>query len=228
MKKVISPAIVRRLTSGLLALAVLAVLIWFDVNTTIWQERVILAGVAGSLATFLLTYIVMNILLHRMRERRWAPVTGLALTDLLHALADEAQSEVSRGRVVPHSMRIPDLLEVAEHFDPQQWDQLLKLVLTERDLLTRRLAAWSPFLASSSDNDQILQHIASASLQLDAIRDAIIEAETHHLADPALEAEKVEAATRDVHVQIHEYNQYLKNLVEEIAERLRDFQVATA
>ncbi len=89
-------AVVGRVGAFIGGLSLMAVIFFIDIRTTIWQDLVVLSGLAGSLVTFLLTFLVVNRVVGRVTERRWEPVTRVALTDLLHGLADEA-SEVTRG-----------------------------------------------------------------------------------------------------------------------------------
>lgn len=210
---------------GLIAAGIVTLIIlWLDATTSIWEQRVILSGLAASLATFLVTYIVVNSFLHRARERRWAPVTGLALTDLLHSLADGEASEVNRGIVISRSFSIPELADPDDDFELEQWAELLDLVLEERDMLTHRLAAWSQFLASSADNEEIMQHVASASMRLDRIRDAVLQAEAQYSPEGVIDQQALAKATEAVHIQVAQYNAHLEDLVNEIKQRLVEFR----
>lgn len=154
----------------LLSLVGSAVILWIDIATGLWQEYVILAGLAAGLVTFGLTSLIIDRVIARAAHQRWKPVTRLALTDILHAIADEQRSEVAHGVVTPVT------------FDPvaaATSDTLARLrhdVLTERTRLARALAHWSTFLASSADATAVLDHAADLAEALDGIRDLSLEA----------------------------------------------------
>jgi hypothetical protein len=67
------------------ALALIVLILWIDVTTAVWQEVVILSGLAAGLVTFLLTVLVLDRVIARSTARRWDPVNRLALTEFLHA-----------------------------------------------------------------------------------------------------------------------------------------------
>lgn len=73
------------------ALAVIAVVIWVDVMTPVWQNLVIVSGLVAGVVTFLFTTLFIDRFIQRAARRRWAPVTRLALTEMLNQLADEGQ-----------------------------------------------------------------------------------------------------------------------------------------
>lgn len=141
------------------------VVLWLDVKTGLWQDIVILSGIVAGLFTFLMTALFIESWMAKAAHKRWQPVTRLALTDLLHALADEERSEISRGKIVARSV---------SHDDPEA---LLEQVVDERRRITEALARWSSFLAASADVQDLMTQIATLAEQLDAIRDAIIERE---------------------------------------------------
>ncbi|GAC58060.1 hypothetical protein GOHSU_29_00430 [Gordonia hirsuta DSM 44140 = NBRC 16056] len=200
---------VNQIAVGVAATVVTTVIIWLDVASAIWQEVVILSGLAAGFVTFLLTVFVLDKVLARSTARRWAPVNRLAFTEFLHALADDDASEISRGQVITRSLTPP-----AYQIDPQRYDdeleQLRDLVLRERALLSDLLSRWAPFLASSGDNEAVLQHIADIALSFDRIRDAALEAESDH--DPALHAR--------VSDEVRECNSRLLMLTDELRRRL--------
>lgn len=146
------------LTSGI-------VVLWLDVKTGLWQEIVILSGVVAGLFTFLMTALYIESWLARANHKRWQPVTRLALIDLLHGLADEEHSEISRDRIVPRSL------------NPGDHQALLHQLVEERRDITEALARWSSFLAASGDVQRLMAHIADLAGQLDAVRDCIVESE---------------------------------------------------
>src|SRR5690625_4904993 len=124
----------------------LLVVLWLDIATGIWQEYVILSGLAAGLITFALTVLVLDRLIAKSTAQRWAPVTTLALTDILHVLADDERSEISRGRLVPRVIR-----PIGSGNDTELDRSLERVrlqVVDERRRLSNVLAKWSAFLAS--------------------------------------------------------------------------------
>jgi len=156
------------------AFALVAVILWLDISTGVWSEVVILSGLAAGLVTFILTVMVLDRVVARSTARRWAPVTRLALSEFLHAAADDEHSEISRGHIVPR--RLP-VLSDADAAHPESLHAVRELVVDERTRLTDTLSRWTGFLASSGDNETVLIHIADIALNLDRIRDAAVEAE---------------------------------------------------
>lgn len=166
-----------RQAAGVLGAAVVVVIIiWIDVATGLWQDLVILAGLAAGLVTFLLTVLVLDRVLARSAERRWAPVNRLALSEFLHAIADEAQSEISRGRIVPRAL---DTVGAALSDDAlvPELERLRLQIVTERQALSQTLGQWAQFLTGSGNNEQVLLHVAEIALRLDTARDASLEFE---------------------------------------------------
>ncbi len=159
---------VLRITSIIVAVIVMVIVIIVDVATGVWQDVVILSGVVAGLLTFVLTALFLDRILARSEHERWLPVTRLALTDIAHALADDRESEVARGRIVPRSLPEPGRDDI---------DGLLHLVVLERQRVTEALARWSAFLAASGDVQDFMTHVADLAERLDAIRDAAVEAE---------------------------------------------------
>lgn len=156
------------------AIVVIAVVLWIDIATGLWQDLVILAGLAAGLVTFLLTVLVVDKVVARSTARRWEPITRLALTELLHDLADETQSEIARGHVVPR--RLPALDPSLPLSDwAAEHRNLRTLVVAERRLLSEALSRWVGFLAASADTGDVLRHVADIALQMDRIRDASLE-----------------------------------------------------
>lgn len=203
-------AVVGRVGAFIGGLALMAVIFFIDIRTTIWQDLVVLSGLAGSLVTFLLTFLVVNRVVGRVTERRWEPVTRVALTDLLHGLADEARSEVTRGIVVPRALPVPRLPSNTEESKAQLVD-LLHQIMAERRRLTDRLGVWSEFLASSGSNDGIMKQVANTSLQLDEVRDAVLQAEEY----------QSEEALAQLRIEVTRCNEYLAALATEIENRLQ-------
>lgn len=150
------------------------VVVWIDLTTGLWQQAVILAGIAAGLLTFLLTSLVFERWMARAAHTQWFPVTHLALSDLLHSLGDEEHSEFSRGVVVPRSIS-----SGVDHA------ATLASIHAERRATTHALARWAGFLAASADVQKLMDHIASLALLLDQARDAVIEAENAPANAPA-------------------------------------------
>lgn len=199
---------VRHIAAVAAAIVVLAVILWIDIATGLWQEVVILAGIAAGLVTFVLTVVVLDRIVARSTARRWAPVTRLALTQFLHVLADEERSEISQGVIHPRFLPGPPAVD---HLDLADRLQDLRIVVVEeRARLADVLGTWSSFLASSSDNENLLIRIANIALQLDRVRDESLEFEQHRsaLAHAALARE------------IAECNVHFRGMTEDIEARL--------
>lgn len=175
-----------------------AVVLWLDIKTGLWQEIVILSGIVAGLINFLLTSLFIDTWIARSNHRRWQPVTRLALIDLLHTFADRDKSEISRNRIVPRSL------------DPGDLNALLDQVVEERSQITESLARWSSFLAASADVKQLMAQIANLGVQLDAIRDVVIECEKSPSPEPNAEVEPL----------IDEFNRTAAAAVAEIQELL--------
>lgn len=167
------------------ALVVILVILWLDISTGIWQEVVVLSGLAAGLVTFLLTVLVLDRVLAKSAARRWAPVNRLAYSEFLHALADDETSELSRGEVQARALPLPKpgipLADFHEYLLT-----IRALVVSERRALADTLSRWAQFLASSGDNELVLRHIAAIAWQLDLVRDATLEAERDRAAEPEL------------------------------------------
>ncbi|MGB4135232.1 MAG: hypothetical protein WA971_01625 [Microbacterium sp.] len=162
---------------GVGAVVVIVVILWLDIATGLWQNLVILSGLASGLVTFLLTAVVLNRLLARSTERRWAPVNRLAFSEFLHALADDERSEISRGEFVSRSLTLDEGARGAAEAPLAELERLRQRVVVERGVLSDVLSRWAQFLASSGDNEEILQRIAAIAWQLDRVRDAALDAE---------------------------------------------------
>lgn len=154
------------------AVVLVAIVIWIDVATGLWQDTVILAGIAAGLLTFVLTAVFLDRWIAQNDHNRWLPVTRLALTDLLHGLADDESSELSRGMVVPRR------LAVAEVMRPSDTEALLHAIVAERREISEVLSRWAGFLAASADVRPLMVHMAGIAECLDRIRDDALEYET--------------------------------------------------
>lgn len=186
---------------GLIAVLVLFVVaIWIDLTTGLWQQAVILSGIAAGLLTFLLTALFFERWMTGAEHRRWYPVTHLALTDLLHALGDEEHSHFSRGAIVARSIDA-----AAEH------SVVLDAIHRERRAITHALSRWAGFLAASADVQDLMDRIAELALLLDAARDAVLDAETSPTSTDAqrhMDA-AVQAANASIAGAVHEIERAL-------------------
>ncbi len=182
-------AVVRQL-AVIAALAVVAIILWIDIATGLWQDYVILSGLAAGLVTFILTALILDRVIARSTHRRWAPVTRLALTDMLHALADDEASELAHGKVVPRLIG-----PVAPAASVDALIDLRHRILDERRILTDAIALWSTFLASSADATDVLDHGAEIAERFDLVRDAALEAQS---APPQSEAAALTALNGEI------------------------------
>ena len=201
-----------RIAAFIGAALLIAVIMWVDIATPIWQEFVIVAGLAAGLVTFLLTVLVLDRVLARSAARRWAPVNRLAISEFLHEIADDEHSEVSRGHIVARSLKKLDP-DVVDEPLIDRLHELRALLVAERRLLTDTLSRWANFLAESGDNETILLHIAQIALKLDHVRDAALE----------LEAVPEDAARRaQLNAEIDACNAAIRDLSSELSSRLAE------
>lgn len=191
------------------ALLVVGIILWIDIASGVWQEVVILSGLAAGLVTFLLTVFVLDKVLARSTSRRWAPVNRLAFTEFLHVLADEEHSEISRGLVVTRLLPQVASSSGSEGY-ADELHVLREQVVVEHRNLSDLLSRWAQFLASSGDNETILLHVADIALWFDIIRDTSLEAEHHR--DEVIHTELTEA--------VDACNQRLQDLTDELRGRL--------
>lgn len=190
--------------AGIAAVVLLSVIvIWIDVATGLWQDTVILSGIAAGLLTFVLTAVFFDRWMARGDHDRWLPVTSLALTDLLHTLADDDASELSRGKVVPRRLSVPAVIRRDDA------EVLLHAVVVERREISEVLSRWSGFLAASADVRPLMVHIAETAGCLDRIRDNALEYEA---AAPESENETQSALVRTV----DEYHRVVAAAVSEL------------
>lgn len=187
------------------SLAVVVAIVWIDIATGVWQEVVILSGLAAGLVTFILTVVVLQRLTARATARRWAPINRLAITEFLHAIVDESASEVAHGKFVPRSLTMP------AEIHSESLAELRQQVVGERRALSDALSRWTSFLASSGDNEEILLHIANIALHLDLVRDAALESELH----------KDNKSTTALASAVNSCNDHLEALVSELQGRLQ-------
>lgn len=200
------------------ALVLIGIILWLDISTTIWQEMVILSGLAAGLVSFLLTTVFINRFHQRQLEARWAPVTHMALTSLLHQLADEKYSNLSRNEITPRTFTVPAAVD--KHGFHQELEKLRHRVLKEQNHLAAVLGTWSEFLTSTGDNTDILRSAAELGLQLEQVRDTALEAEgrTQTTDSPA----HIRAGLADLTRQIESCNQHHALLISALQNRIRE------
>lgn len=168
------------------ALVLVGVILWIDFTTGVWNELVIMAGLAAGLVSFLLTVTVLNRIMVRSNERRWAPVHRLALSEFIHAIADEDRSEISRGKIVARTLPV-----IVADTDPKDLafslQELRRQVIREREQLSDVLSRWAEFLVSSGDYEDTLRHIADIAWTLDKVRDVSVDVE-ESMSETSIEA----------------------------------------
>lgn len=206
-----------QVVTALGALALIAIIIWIDISTTIWQEMVILAGLAAGLVSFLLTSVFINRFHQRQLEARWEPVTHMALTSVLHHLADEKHSDLSSGAIVPRTLLVPAADD--SHSLQRGLEKLRNQVLKEQNHLSTVLGTWSEFLTSTGDNTDILRSTAELGLQLEQVRDAALEAEQH--LNSAVSSDQTRVAVADLAGEIESCNHHHARLIEALQTRRR-------
>ncbi|NLA28267.1 MAG: hypothetical protein GX875_01225, partial [Propionibacterium sp.] len=77
---------------------VVGIILWLDIATGVWSDLVVLSGLAAGLVTFLLNATIIDKLIARSAARRWKSVNRLAVSEILHLVADERTSEIARGK----------------------------------------------------------------------------------------------------------------------------------
>lgn len=172
------------------AVTIVAIVIWIDLSTDLWQEYVVIAGLAAGLVTFMLTAMVIDRIIARSAHERWVPVTRLALGDLRRRLVADLPAYEQ-----PAVRRLPEPSE-----DIRSLDVLIDAAADERDALTAVLARWSSFLASSADVADIMDAVADAADSLDVI-DA-----TAMAARGAVESGSSPVVPRELLTEIDEYH----------------------
>ena len=181
----------------LLAVAVLLLIVavvWTDVVTGFWQNIVVLSGIAAGLLTFVLTALLLEPSMARTEHLRWFPLSRIALSYVVHSMADEEASELSRGKVVPKTFTVPDPL-TTDHAD-----DLLDAVVRARDGLAEALGRWAGFLVASAEVPVLMRHVSQIAEHLDAIRDDVLEFEK--TPDPNREA-ALRASIDNYHAEVH-------------------------
>lgn len=165
-----------RIALGVGSGVVMAVIIWLDIATGLWQNLVIISGVVAGIVMFVFTVLVLDRVMARQSARRWEPVTRIAYSEFLHVLADEELSEVSHGSIVARTVTAPTAALDDPASAATQLQQLREQIVIERDRLTHVLSRWASFLAADDDHEVVLQHIASIAWQFDELRDVSLEA----------------------------------------------------
>lgn len=200
---------VLRQVGVVIPLALVAIILWIDVTTHVWQDYVILSGLAAGVVTFVLTALIIDRVVARSAHERWAPVTRLAMYDILHALADDELSEITHGKIVPRQFAAVSAVTVVD-VHAQVMD-IRERVVTERQQFTAVLAVWSNFLASSADAIDVLEHKAEIAERLGMIRDAAVEA------DPPASADQVSVLNHELDL----FNEAVGAFVLEVQERIQ-------
>ncbi|MBP1327208.1 hypothetical protein JOF28_002440 [Leucobacter exalbidus] len=208
---------IRQIATSTGGLIVVVVIVWLDVATGVWQDLVILSGLAAGLVTFVLTVLVLGRIVDRNSARRWAPINRLAITEFLHAIVDDEASEIALGEFVPRTLDLSAALAEGPAADGGHTEahlgaleHLREQVVTERRALSDALSRWTAFLASSGDNEDILRHIANIALQLDLVRDAALE----------FERQGSEANYDALRTAVETCNRFSAQLIDELRKRL--------
>ncbi|ANE08177.1 hypothetical protein [Corynebacterium glutamicum] len=136
----------------------------------------------------------------------------MALTSLLHQLADKKHSDLSRGDIVPRAFTVPTSTDA--HAIHQDLEKLRNSVLKEQNHLTTVLETWSEFLTSNSDNADILRSSAEFGLQLEQLRDKALEVEQRI-------KNSAQVDLTDLAHEIEICNQHHATLISAIQERLQ-------
>lgn len=155
-----------------LVVVFMVLVVWLDLRSSFWQEAVILSGIAAGILTFFLTALFLERWMANREHEKWLPVTRLALTDLLHTIADDDASDVKRDHVVPRELEMPTVLDKAT------LTKLLHQVIVEREEISTTLARWAEFLAASADVQDLMVHVARLAQSLDDVRDAVLTVES--------------------------------------------------
>ena len=198
------------------AATVIAVVIWVDVMTPVWQNLVIIAGLVAGAVTFLLTTLFIDRFIQRAARRRWAPVTRLALTEMLHQLSD-ARGDVVRPRRLPtpDATRGPQALLAGTQ-------ELRSAVIAERSRLSTALVTWWALLSSIPDTEEIIRHTADVTLLFDGVRHSSLDLDQAVTSGATID--ETEAAERTLRSRIMACNHSIAGIVEEISARLAQDQ----
>lgn len=187
---------------SVLVVILMVLIVWMDLRSSFWQETVILSGIAAGILTFFLTALFLERWMANREHEKWLPVTRLALTDLLHTVADDEASDVKRDHVVPRVLEMPGTL------DKESLNELLHRVVAEREEISTTLARWAEFLAASADVQDLMVHVSRLAQSLDDVRDSTLVAESQE--DPSPEA------IADLKVAISAFNAANDGIIREI------------
>ena len=203
------------------AILLIAGVIWIDVTTTIWQELVILSGLAAGVVTFLLTTLFLDRFVQRAAQRRWAPVTRLALTEILYQFADEQHSEPSLGHIEPRQLSALDPHATASQLlgDTQA---LRQTVVEEGSHIATMLGTWWDFLSALTDNEQLIRHIADVTVLLEQVRDLSLDVDRtlQKTSQDGAFSEESQHALAQLNTHIITCNQSIVHIVAELSQRL--------
>lgn len=217
-----------RIVSLLGGTLAVVVIVWLDVATGLWQDLVVLSGLAAGLVSFLLTSLVFKSIVARATTKRWAPVNRLAVTEFLHPVADDDRSEVAHGIIVPRTLPLPSLTLQGPAL-VAELRTFRERVTVERRELSGALSRWAEFLASTGENDEVLLLVARIAFQLDRVRDAALELEAEFgstdEAEPGVGDESVPSHRRAeleamLFEEITSCNTHFAGLVAELETRL--------
>lgn len=208
----------RRAVALTSAAIVIGIVIWVDVMTPLWQNLVIIAGLVAGAVTFLLTTLFIDRFLQRAARRRWAPVTRLALTEMLHQLSDARGDGLSPRRLpTPDATSGPQALLAGT-------EELRGAVISERRRLSTALVTWWALLSSIPDTEEIIRHTADVALLFDAVRDASLDLDD--AVTSRASAADTTAAEQSLQARIMACNQSIDGIVTEISARLAQDQTA--
>ncbi|WP_201120226.1 hypothetical protein [Enteractinococcus helveticum] len=203
------------------AILLIAGVIWIDVTTTIWQELVIVSGLAAGVVTFLLTTLFLDRFVQRAAQRRWAPVTRLALTEILHELADDQHSEPSRGHIEPRQLPTldPDAHAAQLLADTQA---LRQTVADEGRQVATMLGTWWDFLSALTDNEQLIRHIADVTVLFEQVRDLSLDVDKtlQKASQDDVLPEESQHSLAQLNTHILTCNESIAHIVAELSQRL--------
>ena len=199
-----------------MGVVIVALIVWVDLSTDLWQKYVVMSGLAGGLITFVLSALVIDRLIARSAHERWAPVTRLALGDLRRQLSAEPDHhDVARARRLPEPAASADLTA------------LIEAAAAERDALAATLAQWSSFLAASADVTDIMDGAADVAERLDRIGEVAVEARRAFIEDDASNAREESVPLAKLRREIDAYHAAGDGLLEGLVRRVSDERRST-
>ena len=185
-----------------------------DIHTSLWQELVILSGLLAGLITFLLTTLFIDKVLQAAQAKRQGPVRRLALTELLHSVADEEHSQISRGLVVVR--QLPSITANDPDAILADLQELLDLADAERASLTKVLGTWATFFTSTDHNEEVISRVAKLALELERLREGVLSAEAS-----LTTGGEVAVVLAEVQELVAKGNEHLKGMVDFLEGELR-------